>query len=121
MKMHLSNTLPIKTILIVLFLSSANFAQVKTSRFDSLLTAGVHQIYNIKFEAAEFTVNLIKKEFPKHPAGYFFDAMIYWWKIMLDFDNEDYDDTLVDKLEEVIDLCDDILDEDPENVDAVFF
>ncbi len=97
------------------------FCTDKIKQIRLSLTAGVHQIYNIKFEEAETTVKIIKQEFPVHPAGYFFDAMIYWWKIMLDFDNEEYDDILIDKLEEVIDLCDDIIDDDPENVDAVFF
>ncbi|MBL1212688.1 MAG: hypothetical protein D8M61_04940 [Ignavibacteriae bacterium] len=92
-----------------------------SDEFDLLIKQAVDQIYNIKFDEADYTVNKLKTDFPNHPAGYFFDAMIYWWKIMLDFNNEEYDDILEDKLEEVIDLCDDIIDEDPENVDAIFF
>lgn len=103
-----------------ILLHSLALAQNQT-RFDSLITAGINQIYNIEFEEAEKTFEVVRAEFPKHPAGLFFDAMIYWWHIMLDFDNEDYDDILEDKLDETIDFCEEILDDDPENVDAIFF
>ena len=89
--------------------------------FDSLVNVGITQIYNIKFDQAENTFKYLEKKYPTHPASKFFDAMIVWWKIMLDQNNEDYDDLFEDKLEEVIDFCDDILDEDEENVDAIFF
>lgn len=91
------------------------------NRYDSLITAGIKQIYNIKFSQAEVTFNQVKKEFPRHPAGYFFDAMILWWKILLDIENEKYDDAFIDKLDYVIDFCDEILDKDPNNADAIFF
>jgi tetratricopeptide (TPR) repeat protein len=121
MKKPSVNNISSKLLLITFLFSPLLFGQNNSNDFDSLLTKGMRQIYDIKFEEADTTVSLIKEKFPNHPAGYFFDAMIYWWKIMLDFDNEEYDDILIDKLEDVIDLCDDILDDDPENADAVFF
>ncbi len=110
-------------ILLILFLSisAVSSAQLNDSQFDSLITAGIYQIYNIKFEQAEKTFELVRRKYPHHPAGKFFDAMIVWWKIMLDTKNESYDDIFVDKLENVIALCDSILDEDPGNIDAMFF
>ncbi len=105
-------------VILVLFVLPL-FAQQE--RLDSLITSGIHQIYSIKFEKAESTFQIVKKDFPEHPAANFFDAMIVWWKILLDISSEVYDDILVDKLELVIDQCDEILDEDPTNVDAIFF
>jgi len=90
-------------------------------RLDSLITSGIHQIYSIKFDEAENTFEIVNNEFPQHPAGTFFNAMIVWWRILLDLQNEEYDDLLVDKLEIVLDQCDEILDENPSNVDAIFF
>jgi hypothetical protein len=110
-----------KIFLFLFLLPFCSLINAQSGRFDSLITAGVSQIYNIKFADAESTFAEVRKDFPNHPAGYFFDAMIYWWKIMLDFDNEEYDEIFFEKLENVIDLCDEILDEDPENVDAIFF
>ncbi len=91
------------------------------SKFDSVVVAGIEQIYNIKFEKAEKTFRGLIADYPKHPAGRFFLAMIDWWKIRLNSGNEDYDDNFYQKLEDVIYFCEEILDDDPENVDALFF
>lgn len=107
-------------LLFIILITSTLFAQNKV-RFDSLVNSGVHQIYNLQFEEAGKTFDLVKKEYPGHPAGMFYEAMIYWWQIMIDFDNEEYDEPFIDKLTDVIDLCDDILDDDPSNIDALFF
>ena len=101
------------------FFSTGVFAQ--TAKFDSLVNSGINQIYNIKFTDAEKTFSKLEQDFPKHPAGKFFKAMIIWWKIMLDQSDEQFDEIFEDKLEEVIDFCDDLLDENENNVDALFF
>lgn len=88
---------------------------------DSLIAKGVRQIYNIKFQEAEKTFRSVMADYPNHPSGRFFLAMIDWWKIMLDFDNEQYDDVFYAKLEDVIFQCDKILEKNPDNVDALFF
>ncbi len=112
----------IKTIILIstLFFSTKTF-HAQTARFDSLINAGINQIYNIEFDSAQKTFDLVQKDYPKHPAGKFFDAMIVWWKIMLDMNNEKYDEIFEDKLEDEIDFCDDLLDENDRNVDAIFF
>ena len=91
------------------------------SKFDSVVVQGIEQIYNIKFEKAEKTFRGLIADYPKHPAGRFFLAMIDWWKIRLNSGNEDYDDIFYQKLEDVIYFCEEILDDDSENVDALFF
>jgi len=94
---------------------------VEDPQYDSLITAGVQQIYNIKFEQAEKTFNLVKELYPNHPSGYFFYAMIDWWRIMLDLEDEQYDEQFIEKLNHVIEFCDNLLEENPNNVDAIFF
>ncbi|MDP2301484.1 MAG: hypothetical protein Q8N03_03545 [Ignavibacteria bacterium] len=89
--------------------------------FDSLVNKGIREIYNIKFEDAEVTFRQVIASYPEHPAGRFFLAMIDWWKILLDLDEEKYDDILFQKLEDVIFQCDNILEKEPKNVDALFF
>ncbi len=112
-----------KTIFILLILSAAAVKgqNYDWKKYDSLLVAGINQIYGIKFDDAERTFSEVEKEFPQHPAGKFFKAMITWWRIAVDIDNESYDDGFYKQLEEVIDMCDDILDNNPKNADAVFF
>lgn len=93
----------------------------QNNRYDQLVSEGVKQIYNLEFDNANKTFAQFKKEFPKHPAGKFFDAMVLWWKIMIDLDNESYDDSFIDKLDESIDYCDDLLDKNPNDPNALFF
>ena len=108
-----------KIFLLLILISANNFSQ--SSDFDSRVNEGIKQIYNIKFTEAEKTFRSVIADYPKHPAGRFFIAMIDWWKILLDPDNESYDEIFFQKLEDVIYQCDQILDKNPKNVDALFF
>jgi len=90
-------------------------------RHDSLVKAGVNQIYGIEFDQAEKTFDIVTKEYSTHPSGKFFKAMITWWRILLDLDNESLDERFYNQLEECIDICDNILDNNDKSVDAMFF
>jgi hypothetical protein len=89
--------------------------------YDSLVKAGINQIYNIKFTEAEKTFQLLQKEYPEHPAGKFFFAMIDWWRIILSEEDEEQDERFLEKIEETVKFCDGVLKKDPNNVDALFF
>ena len=93
----------------------------QASLFDSLVTTGIKQIYSINFNDAEVTFRKLMADYPDHPAGRFFLAMIDWWRILLDLDVETYDEIFFQKIEDVIYNCEQILDKDPNNVDALFF
>ena len=111
----------LKKLFILLIILEVNSVFANTPNFDSAVVAGIHQIYNIKFQKAEETFRSLIADYPDHPAGRFFLAMIDWWKILLDPDNESYDDIFFQKLEDVIYQCDRILKKDQDNVDALFF
>jgi len=104
--------------LITLRLTAQNYNWV---RHDSLVKAGVNQIYGIEFDKAEKTFDTVTNEYPTHPSGKFFKAMITWWRILLDLDNESLDEKFYNQLEECIDICDNILDNNDKSVDAMFF
>ena len=105
-------------ILIFLFIG---IAKAEDTKFDSLVTTGIKQIYNIKFPEAEKTFRILIADYPDYPAGRFYLAMIDWWKVLLDLDSEKYDEIFYQKLEDVIFQCDELLKKNPENVDALFF
>src|SRR5690606_18893898 len=109
----------LKIFLLIILLCVNLLSQ--SSDFDSRVSAGIKQIYNIKFTEAEKTFRSVIADYPKHPAGRFFIAMIDWWKILLDPDNESYDEIFFQKLEDVIYQCDQLLDKNPKDVDALFF
>ncbi len=108
-----------KIFLIIILFSFSLSAQ--NSDFDSRVNVGIKQIYNIKFTDAEKTFRAVIADYPNHPAGRFFLAMIDWWKILLDSDNESYDEIFFQKIEDVIYQCDQLLDKNPKDVDALFF
>lgn len=106
------------TLILTTILTAQNYDWVK---HDSLVKAGINQIYGIELDKADRTFDKIDKEYPTHPSGKFFMAMTTWWRILLDLDDESMDDKFYDQLEECIDMCDDILDKNEKNVDAMFF
>jgi tetratricopeptide (TPR) repeat protein len=93
----------------------------KQTDFDSTISLGIKQIYNIDFTGAEKTFKELIASYPAKPQGRFFLAMIDWWKILVDPDNESYDDIFFQKLEDVIYHCNEALKKDPTDVDALFF
>jgi len=107
-------------LLIILFAISLQI-KGQDAKFDSMVVKGIRQIYSIEFKQAEKTFDKLIADYPKHPAGKFFLAMLDWWRILLDTSTEQRDELFFKKIEEVIEHCDIILDEDPENVDALFF
>lgn len=110
-----------RILFILLLLIGQVNIPAQNNDFDRRVAAGIDQIYSIKFEDAEHTFRSLMADYPKHPAGRFFLAMIDWWKILLDLEVESHDDIFFAKLEDVIFQCDGILDKEPGNVDALFF
>ena len=115
--------LKIKIILAFFFLLTVRLAAQNYDwvKHDSLVKAGINQIYGIEFDKAEKTFDVVTKEYSTHPSGKFFKAMITWWRILLDIENESLDEKFFNQLDELIDMCDGILDKNDKNVDAMFF
>ena len=89
--------------------------------FDAKAQCGIEYVYNLEFEKAEKEFGDLVRMRPRHPAGPFFLAMVQWWRILIDIDNEDRDDAFYDALDSVIDMCDEMLDRNPEDGTALFF
>ena len=88
---------------------------------DSLVKLGSFYIYNVEFDKANDCFAEVIKRYPDHPAGYFLDAMVEWWRIWLYRHNETWDDIFLDKIDRVVELCDSYLDENPSDITALFF
>ncbi|MGA9115798.1 MAG: hypothetical protein WB626_03390 [Bacteroidota bacterium] len=89
--------------------------------FDTRVRQGIEYVYNLEFEQAEREFAELVRLKPEHPAGPFFQAMVLWWRILIDIDNDRYDDRFHDALDGVVDLCDRILEKDERDVTALFF
>jgi tetratricopeptide (TPR) repeat protein len=91
------------------------------SVFDAIAFRGIHDVYNLEFEKAEGEFNQLVAMRPHHPAGHFFLGMVTWWRIVVDLDNTQYDDNFFDAMDGVVDMCDSILDAEPNDITAIFF
>lgn len=110
-------------ILVLGFCAHAQLlAQSRNSlEFDAKARRGIEYVYNLEFENAEKEFGDLVRMRPQHPAGYFFHAMMQWWRILIDIDNEDRDDAFCDALDSVVDMCDEMLDKNSNDVTALFF
>ncbi|MCX6139974.1 MAG: tetratricopeptide repeat protein [Candidatus Kapabacteria bacterium] len=88
---------------------------------DTILQRGINHIYNVEFEAAHNDFRKVISMYPTHPAGYFLDAMVEWWRIYLDRRNKSADEQFLKKIDKVLLVCDQMLDSTPHNITALFF
>ncbi len=88
---------------------------------DSLVRLGSDYIYNVQFDSARQCFNEVIERYPNHPAGYFLDAMVEWWKIWLHQKDYQWDDIFIKKINKVVDVCDRILDTNQYDLNAMFF
>jgi len=82
---------------------------------------GLALLYNMEFEKARSIFNEIDQRYPNHPVGPFLNGLNIWWKILIDLSDTSHDDVFFQAMNETIDRCEEILDEDPGNFDATFF
>lgn len=105
-------------IAILLFSSLMNcFAQTTDER----ISKGINYIYHLQFDSAKAEFDFVRNAEPQNPAGYFFDAMVDWWKINLDKDNDSLDEEFEEKIETVIDKADAVLGRNEFDDNAMFY
>jgi tetratricopeptide (TPR) repeat protein len=88
---------------------------------DARMQRGIEYIYSMEFEKADREFAEVVRLKPLHPAGYFFQAMTEWWRILSNFEDESNDKKYYAMLDNVIDICDKMLEENEDDVTALFF
>jgi tetratricopeptide (TPR) repeat protein len=86
-----------------------------------LIQKGISQVYNMELDSALVLFERVVRMHPKHPAGYFFVAMVDWMQILVNLDDESYDDRFNNSLEDVIRMSDAMLKKNPDDLSALFF
>ena len=85
------------------------------------LKSGINMIYHLKFDSAEIKFDEIIKNDRNNPAGYFFKAMIDWWKINLDKENDSLDEKFLKDIEKSVEISDRKIDENERDDNALFY
>ncbi|PSQ96923.1 MAG: hypothetical protein BRD55_04580 [Bacteroidetes bacterium SW_9_63_38] len=102
--------------------TTASFSTVLTDPFvRTRATTGLKRLYNTRPEAAKTLFQEIDERYPRHPVSPFLKGLNLWWRIMLDLTDDQYDDRFYDHMDEVIDRCEEILDDNPDHFDALLF
>jgi tetratricopeptide (TPR) repeat protein len=105
-------------ILFITFLPVVNcFPQNREAVNMQILTC----IYSCKFDSAEMKIQEILKINPKDPQANFFGVLENWWKINIDRKNESLDEPFNEKVDRTIQVCEDILDNKPEDINAMLY
>jgi tetratricopeptide (TPR) repeat protein len=107
--------------LLVFLFSGARAQWINDPAFDTLTKKGIDEVYNLSFDSARTDFRELVKLKPDHPAGYFFLAMVEWWNILINLDDESRDEHFIRMLERVIDICDKRLDSNENDITALFF
>lgn len=121
--MHrVSTVLYAATLALLLLLSSANAESAYTLRdVDERIQYGIDLIYNLRFEEADAHFEEVISAEPDNPLGYFFRAMVTWWRVLIDLDDRSHDEAFYAQLARCVEVCDQRLAEDPLNFDAILF
>ena len=89
--------------------------------FDARIQRGIDLIYNLRFAEAERHFQAIVAAEPDNPLGYFFRAMVSWWRILIDLPDKTHDAEFHARLKQCIEVCDRRLKKAPMDFDAILF
>lgn len=107
--------------LVVCLPLAARSQWITAPEFEERSQSGIRAVYNLEFDRAEREFEWLASHYPAHPAGKFFLGMIEWWRILIALDDESRDDIFLRKMDDVIELCDSLLENDPNDITALFF
>ncbi|MFQ5797308.1 MAG: hypothetical protein ACE5H0_01290 [Bacteroidota bacterium] len=110
-------------VLILLFpiASPARGQTIVEGKLDQIIVRGIDRIYNLEFQEAERLFANVVDTMSNHPVGHFFLAMTDWWRILIDRENEALEKRFYQRLDHVIDLCDDRLDKNKTDYIGLLF
>ncbi len=111
-----------RLVLLFLVVASRCTGQVATNaEFEGIAKRGIELVYDLEFERAEHEFSTLGRLQPTHPAGHFLLAIVDWWRILIDLEEERYDERFLGALDRVIEMCDSLLDHNENDVTAIFF
>lgn len=108
------------TFVSTILAASAQWTIMRTDA-DVLVQMGARQIYNLEFDSASANFNKVIAMYPEHPAGYFLDAMVEWWRIATNRRAKQFDDRFLEKINRTIDICDRLIEKNQYDVTGKFF
>jgi hypothetical protein len=88
---------------------------------DDQIHRGIELTYNMQYAQADQTFDSVIRQNPQHPAGYFYKAMVNFWRAVTNTDNTGYDDAYARDLDECIKRADLLLDSNEWDLAGLFY
>ena len=87
---------------------------------DDEIRSVLNDVYNVRLDQAEAKVKQLQSKYPGDIKGYFYASVINFFKAITTRDESNYD-KYISQADMVIDKCDDILDKDENNIEAMYY
>ncbi|WP_333821208.1 tetratricopeptide repeat protein [Ohtaekwangia sp.] len=85
-------------------------------------TQALNDLYNFKFDRAEFQFQYLRARYRWHPLPYFLMGLIEWWKIMPNTKDTSHDDVFLAYMDSTIEVGEKLYDDFPAyRTEAAFF
>ena len=81
----------------------------------------INDMYNFKFNKAEEVFKRIKQRYPDHPIAYFLMGLSTWWKININYDDEQYDEKFLAYIDTAIYFAKRLYDNPHSRIEGAFF
>lgn len=94
---------------------------LQSGEMDRQVRRGIDLIYNMDYDAADRTFDTVMRVNPEHPAGYFYSAMVIFWRAVTNPDNTTYDEQYRNRLQLAIDKSDKLLEENERDITGIFY
>lgn len=91
---------------------------VKDKEFQVSAVAALDSLYNRNYRSARDILKPWEDDHPDHPVWLLWEAMDFWWVVLNDLYNDEYDDELFARMEKADEAALKLLEEQPENADA---
>jgi len=92
---------------------------------DATVRGGFDALYNLRYDEADTLFTDLTRAQPDHPAGYFLLALVDWWRIVPNLDDnvrlERYSESFHTRLDKVIEISDARLENNPKDIVGLFF
>jgi len=109
--------------LLLLLLQEKTNAQwiLQGGLLDEQVHRGIELTYNMDYALADRTFDSVIAENPTHPSGYFYKAMVNFWRAVTNTDNTNYDEAYRAQLTLCIEQCDKLLDSNDLDLAGLFY
>jgi tetratricopeptide (TPR) repeat protein len=114
------HTIILIAVYATLFVTNGRASSPDWAAVHSLTINGIQRLYNLDIDEAEQMFDSVSRIAPTDPRGPFFQSIVHFYLYTLNRDEKELN-TFLDESEHVIDICEAILDKNPDDGTTKFY